>query len=264
MVSVTNDCILLMARPGPRSLASVIPVLVASHMLLNLRDVMRMSTTVVGSSTTMVPINKFGTGKNTGPKTRESLQHYVSNRPRISAHLDADLRPGTMGTEWSASTGTMASATEEGGSMPMHQKSIHGLHDERPVSFAGHQVRGESGGDGTTQSGYAYASRDPYAYGASSDSDDDDEDEDEDGDDLLDEFRHRHRHAGEDIELGARISVPIRAYQGPVVQAQSGIMEESGTREGEQDPRLRTTRRGPGRPAHDDRDSDRGSVLIIE
>lgn len=233
------------------SLAPIIPVLVASHMLLNLRDVMRISSTVVGSSGTMAPMNggshsqtivspwsipnskvsKSGAGTGMGSMARDSLHNYDANKHRIEGPLDIGLRPGTRGMEWNNSTSarTMTTAVEEERSIPVFSKAAPGLHGEPPVGAAGHRASDEEeGGIMRTTAPHSeggnrvYLPHDPYAYGAS-----DDDDEGEGG--LFDEYPRRlrdvhislpipTRQAVEELELGERIPTRTRVRPGPAAE----------------------------------------------
>jgi len=286
----------MMTPLGSRSLAPVVPVLVASHMLLNLRDVMRISSTVIDSSTSLALVNsgphtraipspwivsgsKSATETETGSNIRGPPHNFDIAKRHVETPPANTLSPGTRGMEWSHSaSGMSATTTTEGGSMPVFSKVIPGLYGEQPVDFAETREGNEEGGSRThfmsLSTEGAYMSSDPYAYGAS---------DDEDEDDSFDEYHHRHRHipipvsvpphqVGEDIELGERIPAPTRAHQSPVVRdfprpgevvvrARGDNLADSDTREGQ----LHTTRRAPN-PSHDDQcqGSDGGSVLIID
>lgn len=286
--SLINDGVL-----ASRSLAPIVPVLIASNMLLNLRDVMRISSTVMISSSgtaalvnkkshtrtiispSIVPGYKSGPGKGTGPTPHDPLHSYdVDKGP-----LAASSSPGTKGMEWSYSARTMTTGVREE-SMPIFSKVVPGLYDELPADFASHQASNKGGNIAQPtppSSEWAYYAYDPYAYGAF-DSGDDDNDE------LPDENRHYRKHIPylvptrqvvEDIELGERTPMPMRADESPApqrlphpgermvpaVQTQGDILGEPDAGQGGQGPHSHA-RMGP--PGRDDQESDGDSVLIID
>jgi hypothetical protein len=267
-------------------------------MLLNLRDVMRLSGAVVSSSGTIAAMNslpytrttvskpsKPGTAMSAGSKARDSFDNYDTNERRIGGPL------GTKGMAWShsASARNMTTATEKEGSMPVFSTVIAGLYDEHPVGTTARRASDEEGGDirysiaSSPEGGdHPLTSRDPYAYGAS--------DDEGDEENLFDEYhnhnRRRHIHivsvsahrVVEEIELGERTPTRRRAHQGPAVEhsahphdemgpvlrSQGAIWGGTDTGENGQGPHPRMARWAPGRPVRGDQGSDGGSVFLIE
>jgi hypothetical protein len=235
-------------------------VLVASHMLLNLRDVMRMSSTVIGSSGTMAPMNseshsqtifspwvtanykvsRSGAGTGVGSIVRDPTHNYDANKRRIEGPFDISLSPGSHGMEWNNSTSarSLTTAIEEERSMPVFSNVAPGLYDEPPIGAAGHRASDEEEG-GVKRSTVPrsegddpmYHPRDPYAYGAS--------DDDDDEGDLFDEYHHRRRHVPisvpahgrqivEELELGERTPARTRAHHSAAAEhSTTGLIQRS-------------------------------------
>lgn len=299
MVSVVNDRILMTALSGPRSLAPVVPVLVASRMLLNLRDIMKMSTLVVGSprimstgsyprATLRPPVVPGSKGAKPGTRAgmgsnplqdhdfdKQSVEGYSATNVIVLGIKDTESGSG-------ASTKTRMAGNEDAASMSAPSEVASGLYDEFYAGITpddGHRHFDsrtlEDGGD-------AHAH---YARGAS---DDDDSDEDA----SFDERRHHGRHArppisvrahwvSEDIELGEQLPTSARDHQYPAVQhsstnvaapprplsrSRANIFREARVGGRDRAPHPHATRRFLGRPAQrGDQESDAGSsVLIIQ
>lgn len=254
-------------------------MLIASHMLLNLRDVTRTSGAMVSSSGIMAVSNN-GPYMRTSKSPKSGTAVSVGSRfPLYTSdiskrHIEGtSLSMSTKGMEWSYGAGatTMATATEEEGPAPVFSTVVAGLHDEQPFgATARPMVDEESGGirHSTTSSGYhSYTSRDPYAYGAS---DDDDEGN------LYDEYHHQRRHPHihvsvsahrvvEEIELG---ETRTRAHQSPSVghsaHPENEVLRSRGSiwRETSEGPR--TARRAPSHPTNSDRRINGSTVFNIE